>query len=227
MKIHLKTVLSLTFFISVFSTVQAQKDSTAFDSKFGASLNYTGSSLIESSIIELQFKYTIKHHAVSLGPHIAYHDLFGGQDDWERYGVSFTYEYFPIRSNRMFSPFIFYDLNYFFSKSRREVTIPTSDGTGLYSASREVTMNGLSHHFGIGTRCNFYKGLFLHLSAGAGPATYGNSVYLRPLHSSESDVRESESPFDHYQTVFTFRFGLSYQISLSKLKKGNPEPCCN
>lgn len=217
--------LVLLFGCSVHS--QAQKDSTAFDSKFGAGINYTGVSLIESAVIELQFRYTMKHHAIAIGPHIAYHDLFGGQSDWERYGVSFTYEYFPIRSNRLFSPFIYYDLNYAYSKSRREVTLPTADGTSIYAAAREVTMNGLSHHFGIGTRSNFYKGLFLHLSAGAGPATFGESVYLRPLHSNQNDVREAESPFANYQTVFMFRIGLAYQIPLSKLKKGNPQPCCN
>ncbi|MCB9192319.1 MAG: hypothetical protein H6603_02075 [Flavobacteriales bacterium] len=227
MKLYVPFLATLILIAGLQINAQAQQDSTAFDSKFGASLNYTGVSLIESAVIELQFKYTMKRHAISLGPHIAYHDLFGGQSDWERYGVSLTYEYFPIRSNRLFSPFLFYDLDYAYSKSRREVTVPTSDGIGTYAAAREVTMNGLSHHFGIGTRCNFYKGLFLHLSAGAGPATYGNSVYLRPLHSSESDVRELESPFANYQTVFTFRIGLAYQIGLSKLKKGNPQNCCD
>ncbi len=219
----------LTIFLLVGACVQthAQKDSTAFDNKFGAGINYTGVSLIESSVIELQFKYTMKHHAVSVALHIAYHDLFGGQNDWERYGVSLTYAYFPIRSNRLFSPFLFYDLDYAFSKSRREVTVLTSDGLGTYGAAREVTMNGLSHHFGIGTRCNFYKGLFLHLSAGGGPATYGETVNLRALNADFADVKETESPFDHYQTVFMFRIGLAYQIGISKLKKGNPNGCCD
>lgn len=227
MKQLLLLILTVGMLIGTSSKSSAQKDSTKFDSKFGAGLNYTGVSMIESSVIELQFRYTMKHHAVALGPHIAYHDLFGGQSDWERYGVSFTYEYFPIRTNRLFSPFLFYDLNYAYSKSRREVTVPISDGSGMYAASREVTMNALSHHFGIGTRCNFYKGLFLHLSAGAGPATFGESLFLRPLHSNQTDVREKESPFAHYQTVYTFRIGLAYQIPISKLKKGNPNGCCN
>ena len=208
-------------------TAFAQKDSTAFDSKFGGGINYTGVSLIESAVFELQFRYTMKRHAVSIGPHIAYHDLFEGQSDWERYGVSLTYEYFPIRSNRLFSPFLFYDLDYAYSKSRREVAAQTNDGANTYNVSREVTMNGLSHHFGIGTRCNFYKGLFLHLSAGAGPATFGESVYLRSLTTTQEDVRTPESPFANYQTVFMFRIGFAYQIPLSKLKKGNPNGCCN
>ena len=227
MKQILPLVLIVCLLTGVRTNAIAQKDSTAFDSKFGAGLNYTGVSLIESSVIELQFRYTMKHHAVAVGPHIAYHDLFGGQSDWERYGVSLTYEYFPIRSNRLFSPFIFYDLDYAYSKSQREVVAPTSDGTGQYGAIREVTMNGLSHHFGIGTRCNFYKGLFLHLSLGAGPATFGESLNLRALNGPEADIKEPESPFANYQTVYMFRFGLAYQIGMSKLKKGNPEPCCN
>lgn len=220
-------LLSACIMFYLVQEANAQKDSTAFDSKFGAGLNYTGVSLIESAVIELQFKYTMKHHAVSVGPHIAYHDLFGGQSDWERYGVSVTYEYFPIRSNRLFSPFIFYDMNYAYSKSRREVTIFPTDGSGAFGASREVTMNGLSHHFGIGTRCNFYKGLFLHLSAGAGPATFGESVVLRPFQSGNQETKEGESPFANYQTAYTFRIGLAYQIPLSKLRKGNTQGCCN
>lgn len=220
-------VLSLGLLIGGTTSSKAQQDTTQFDSKFGAGINYTGVSLIESAVIELQFRYTMKHHAISLGPHIAYHDLFEGQSDWERYGVSLTYEYFPIRSDRLFSPFLFYDLNYAFSKSRREVSEVLPDGTGTYGATREVVMNGISHHFGIGTRCNFYKGLFLHLSAGAGPATFGETVDLQSRTAAVPDSKTNESPFANYQTVYTFRIGLAYHFGISELKKGNPNGCCN
>lgn len=219
----------LLVMVALFSCqiVLGQKDSTKFDSKFGGGLNYTGVSLIESAVIELQLKYTLKHHAISLAPHIAYHDLFPGQSDWERYGVSLTYEYFPIRSNRLFSPFLFYDLNYAYSRSRREVAATAPDGLTQYTAAREVTMNGLSHHFGIGTRCNFYKGLFLHLSAGAGPAIFGETVNRRSFSSSVADSKAKESPFANYQTVFMFRVGLAYHFGVSELKKGNQNGCCD
>ena len=227
MKMLTSIVLSVLLFMGQVTTGHAQQDSTKFDSKFGAGINYTGVSLIESAVIELQFRYTMKHHAVSIGPHIAYHDLFEGQSDWERFGFSLTYEYFPIRSNRLFSPFLFYDLNYAYSKSRREVAAPIPDGTGSYGANREVVMNGLSHHFGIGTRCNFYKGLFLHVSAGAGPGTFGENVELQSRSVTIPDSKTTESVFSNYQTVFTFRIGLAYHFGISELKKGNPNGCCN
>lgn len=205
----------------------SKKDTLKFDNKFGASLNYTGLSLIESAVVGFQFKYTMKHHGVSLGLHFAWHDLFGGQNKWARHGVSFTYEYFPIRSNRLFSPFLFYDLDYAYSRSSRHVEVPTPDGLSTYGANRIVTMNGLSHHFGIGTRCNFYKGIFLHLSAGAGPASFGESVFLKSDLYAIDNTRSPESPFAHYETVFMFRIGLAYHIGISKLKNGNPNNCCN
>lgn len=223
------TVLVLTMGLLVLSATNgfAQKDSIAFDNKFGAGITYTGLALIESSVIELQFRYTMKHHAVALSSHIAYHDLFEGQSDWERYGAAFVYEYFPIRSNRLFSPFLFYDLNYAFSKSRRDVLENTPDGLAQFDAKREVTFNSLTHHFGIGTRCNFYKGLFLHLSLGAGPATFGESVLIDARSERFEDTKETEHPFSNYRTAFMFRFGLTYQIGLSKLKKGNSGSCCD
>ena len=207
------------------AAAEIKKDAKPFDNKFGAGLSYTGISLIESAVIGLQFRYTMKHHAVALGTHIAYHDLFGGQSDWERYGLDFTYEYFPIRSNRLFSPFLFYDLSHAYSKSRRDITATTEDGMTNYSAVRQVTMNGLSHHLGIGARVNMYKGLFLHLSAGGGPGTYGESVRILPNQSQFAETKAPESPFANYQTVFTFRVGLTYQLGISELKKGNDCNC--
>ncbi len=234
-------VLMVGLLICTNQTLSAQTDSTSiaktdtskinsepkFDNKFGVGMNYTGLSLIESAAIGFQFKYTMKHHGVSLGLHFAYHDLFEGQSNWARHGVSFTYEYFPIRSNRLFSPFLFYDLDYAYSRSSRQVDLPNPNGVDIYLANRIVIMNGLSHHFGIGTRVNLYKGIFFHVSAGAGPASYGESVQIKPQLYAIPDTKDPESPFANYQTVYMFRLGLAYQIPLSKLKKGNPNGCCN
>lgn len=215
-------LFSVLLLIASKNTAFAQKDSTAFDNKFGAGISYTGLGLIESSVIELQFRYTMKRHAVALSSHIAFHDLFEGQDKWERYGAAFVYEYFPIRSNRLFSPFLFYDLNYSYSKSSRDVIQTTEDGSANYHAARDVTFNSLTHHFGLGTRCNFYKGLFLHLSLGAGPATYGETVLIRSRQEAYEDIKEPEHPFSNFQLAYMFRIGLAYQIGISKLKVGNP-----
>lgn len=225
MKYASAIVLTVVLFIFTSSTTQAQKDSIPFDNKFGAGISYTGLSLIESAVIELQFRYTMKHHGVALATHVAYHDLFGGQDEWERYGAAFTYEYFPIRSNRLFSPFLFYNLNYAYSRSRRDVDATTEDGQTTYMAQRRVTMNAISHHFGIGTRVNMYKGLLLHMSFGAGPATFGNSVLTSSVQSIYPDIKAPESPFANYQTAFMFRIGLTYQLGISKLKEGNECNC--
>ncbi|TNF25153.1 MAG: hypothetical protein EP314_07030 [Bacteroidetes bacterium] len=219
----------LTVLLLIFSVLiaQAQKDSTVFDNRLGIDNSYTGLSYLESAVYGFHITYTMKRHAVALGPHIAYVNLFEGQSDWERYGVSFLYQYFPIRSNRLFSPFLFYDLNYGFIRSRREVTLETPDGSGSYAASREVVSNSIMHHFGIGTRCNFYKGFFLHLSLGAGPGSFGQTIKNRSLQVAYPDTKQSEHPFSNYETGMMFRVGIAYQVGLSELRKGNPENCCN
>jgi hypothetical protein len=213
-----RILATVVMLIGCIETATAQKDSTAFDNRLGVEISYTGLSYLESSVGGFHITYTMKKHAVALGPHIVYHDLFDGQSDWERYGVSFKYEYFPIRSNRLFSPFLFYDLNYAFIKSRRSVIIQTADGLNSYGAVREVVSNSIVHHFGIGMRSNFYKGLFLNVSIGGGPGTFGQSVKLRSLQSAYPDTKEREHPFTNLETALMFRIGIAYQIGLSKLK---------
>jgi hypothetical protein len=46
-----------------------------------------------------------------------------------------------------------------------------------------------------------------------------------PNQSQFTDSRTPESPFANYQTVFTFRVGLTYQLGISKLKEGNNCNC--
>lgn len=225
MKNTLEIIVTGILWIVCVQTTIAQKDSAAFDNRLGIDISYTGLSYLESSVAGFHITYTMKKHAVALGPHIIYHDLFEGQSDWERYGFSFKYEYFPMRSNRLFSPFLYYDLNYGFIKSRRNVIVETDDGLNTYGAVREVVSNSIAHHFGIGTRCNFYKGFFLHLSVGGGPGTFGQSVKLRSLQSGYADTEEREHPFSNLETALMFRIGIAYQVDFSELKKA--ERCCD
>ncbi|MCF8275705.1 MAG: hypothetical protein K9J17_03135 [Flavobacteriales bacterium] len=224
MKNATRIFVTLALLIVFVGNGFAQKDSTAFDNKLGIDLSYTGLSYLESAVFGFHITYTMKKHAVALGPHIAYQGLFPGQSDWERYGASFVYQYFPIRSNRLFSPYVFYDLNYGYIKSSREVLSTAEDGS-TYGAMREVTSNSIVHHFGIGTRCNVYKGLLLHLSLGAGPGSFGQSIKLRSLQSAFADTKETEHPFSHYETAMMFRIGIAYQIGLKELKKS--KGCCD
>lgn len=225
MKRQLPILLTTALLIGCAFESLAQKDSTAFDNRLGIDISYTGLSYLESAVGGFHITYTMKKHAVALGPHIIYQGLFPGQSDWERYGVSFVYQYFPIRSNRLFSPYLFYDLNYGFIKSRREVTLPTPDGNDTYGANRVVVSNSIAHHFGIGTRCNFYKGLFLHLSVGAGPGSFGQSVNDRSFQKAYPDTKTTEHPFSHYETAMMFRIGIAYQVGLSELRK--QKNCCD
>lgn len=218
-------IVTVILLIVATETVFGQKDSTAFDNRLGFEISYTGLSYLECAVGGFHITYTTKRHAVALGPHIIYHDLFEGQSDWERYGVSFVYQYFPIRSNRLFSPYLFYDLNYGFIKSRREVTATTEDGLNSYSATQETVSNSIAHHFGIGARCNFYKGFYLNLAFGGGPGSFGQSVKLRSLSSTYGDTKESEHPFKHYETVLMFRVGIAYQIGIKEWTKN--KACCN
>lgn len=203
----------------------AQRDSTGQFPKIGVDNSYTGMAYTESAVYGFQLTYTTLKHGFAIGPHIYNHDLFEGQDEWGRFGVAFTYQFFPIRSNRLFSPFAFYDLNYQYIRSSRNELIPLEDGTGSYLAVRQVTSNSIAHHFGIGVRSNFYRGLFAHLSLGAGVATYGNSTHLRSLQSSFQDVREPEHPFSNHELALMFRIGIAYQISWREWKQ--QDDCCN
>ena len=225
MKYEIRIVLIACLLTFSSLSASAQKDSTAFDNKLGIDNSYTGLSYLESSVYGLHITYTMKKHAVALGPQIADHDLFEGQNEWERYGVSFVYQYFPLSSNRLFSPYLFYDLNYGFIKSRREVVEASEDGMNSYGAIREVVSNSIAHHFGIGTRVNAYKGLFIHLSLGGGPATFGQTVNIRSLQSGYEDKKHTEHPFKNYETALMFRIGIAYQIGLQEFEKAGR--CCD
>jgi hypothetical protein len=228
MKNPFPILLLIAVLIGCAPSAKAQKDSTAFDGLLGIDKSYTGLSYLESAVFGFHITYTMKKHAVALGPHIAYQGLFTGQSDWERYGVSFLYQYFPIRSNRLFSPFLFYDLNFGYIKSGRDVIATTEDGLNTYNAKREVVSNSIAHHFGIGTRCNFYKGFFLHLSAGGGFGTFGQTVNLRSMQQAYGDVKTSEHPFTNLESALLFRIGIAYQVGMKELKELQSQPnCCN
>ena len=196
----------------------AQKDSTKVVAKWGIDNSYTGMTVTESSVYGIRLLYATKHHALALGPHILYHDLFAGQSDWKRFGAQFTYSYFPIGSNRLFSPFLFYDMNYSFIRSVRQVVRTPDDGIYSYNAVRQVITHTIAHHFGIGTRANVYKGLFIHLSVGAGFATFGDRITESPLQSTYPTTRQTSSIFSGLESVYMFRVGVGYQIGADRLK---------
>ena len=225
MKSIFRIILTSLLFIGILQVALAQKDSTAFDNKLGVDNSYTGLSYLESAVYGFHITYTMKHHAVALGAHINYQDLFETASEWEQNGASFVYQYFPIRSNRLFSPFLFYDLNYGYSKSSRSVVAQTEDGLNSYGAIREVTNHSIAHHFGIGTRVNIYKGFLAHLSLGGGPGTYGEAVKIRSLQSAYEDTKESSHPFSKLEVALMFRVGLAYQIGISEWKRYRP--CCD
>lgn len=225
MKNAFRLILTSVLLIATCFNSVAQKDSTAFDNLLGIDNSYTGLSYLESAVYGFHITYTMKKHAVALGAHIAYQDLFETESEWERNGASFIYQYFPIRSNRLFSPFLFYDLNYGYIKSSRQVVAHTEDGLNTYGAMREVTSHSIAHHFGIGTRANIYKGLLAHVSIGGGPGTFGEIVKLRSLQSAYDDTKEGEHPFSQFEVALMFRIGIIYQIGLKELKK--IKPCCD
>ena len=225
MSVTIRLFLPLILLIASATDSVAQKDSTKVIAKWGIDNSYTGMTVTESSVYGFQITYTTKHHSLAIGPHIIYHDLFAGQSDWARFGAQFTYNYFPIRSNRLFSPFLFYDLNYSYIKAERQVILAAPDGVSNYGAIREVVTNTIAHHFGIGTRINAYKGLFFHLGLGAGVATFGDVITNRSLQSAYADTKEKSSIFSNWEPAYRFRIGIGYQIGADKLKKvGN---CCD
>lgn len=220
---HFKIAVVLLCFASKSSLAQ-KEDSLRFDNQFGASVSYTGFSVIESATADVSFHYTLKHHAVSLSIPFLYQGLFPSQNEWERAGLSLSYQYFPLRTNRLFSPYLFYKLHYFYSKSRRFVKLKSEAGAS-YGAIKEATAHGLAHHFGIGVRSNLYKGFFLNFQLGAGPSTFGQSVKLRSLHQQHEDQHIPEGIFKYYETALMFSVGIAYQLSTSAFKKAN-NSCC-
>ena len=225
MKSTVRIILISLVLIGAGQTGLAQRDSTSFDKLLGIDNSYTGLSYLEGAVYGFHITYTMKKHAVALGAHIVYQNLLGTESEWQRNGASFVYQYFPIRSNRLFSPFLLYDLNYGYIKSSRQVVVHTEDALNTYGAMREVTSHSIAHHFGIGTRANIYKGLFAHVSLGAGPGTFGEIVKLRSLQSAYDDTKEGEHPFANFELAMMFRIGIAYQIGLRELKK--TKPCCN
>lgn len=225
MKSALRIILISVVLIGAKQSGFAQKDSTSFDNLLGIDNSFTGLSYLESGVYGFHITYTMKKHAVALGAHIAYQDLFEPETEWQRNGASFVYQFFPIRSNRLFSPYLFYDLNYGFIKSSVQTIAHTEDGLNTYGAMREVTSHSIAHHFGIGTRVNIYKGLLAHVSLGGGPGTFGEIVKIRSLQSAYDDTKEGEHPFSQFEVALMFRVGIAYQIGLKELKK--TKPCCN
>ncbi|MDP6908891.1 MAG: hypothetical protein QF371_05255, partial [Flavobacteriales bacterium] len=109
--------------------------------------------------------------------------------------------------------------------AKRQVVLTAEDGVSTYGAIREVQSNSIAHHFGIGTRVNFYKGFFLHLSAGAGVSTFGDNITNLSLQSAYPDTKESEHPFSHFEPAYMFRIGIGYQVGVTELKKISK--CCD
>ena len=72
---------SLVLIATCFNSV-AQKDSTAFDNLLGIDNSYSGMSYIEGAVYGFHITYTMKKHAVALGAHIAYQDLFKSESEW-------------------------------------------------------------------------------------------------------------------------------------------------
>jgi hypothetical protein len=186
--------------------------------QWGIELSYTGMSYTESAVVGIGILHTRKKHAFSLGTHIWHQDLFTHVDTWARFGAAFTYSYFPIGSHRRVAPYLFYDLNYAFLRSRNDVIL-TTDAGDEYGAVRDVKNHGIAHHFGIGVRGNICKKLFVRIALGAGPGSYGEDVLLRSRQSAYSDIQTSEHPFSHFQPAYMFQFGIAYQIEGKDWKK--------
>lgn len=186
--------------------------------QWGIEVNYGLLSYTESGLISAGVVHTRGKHAFALSTHVWHHDLFTHPDNWARLGAAFTYSWLPMGSHRMFSPYLFYDLNYGFHGLRREVTVTSEDGD-MYGAVRDVKNHTLAHHFGIGVRGNIHRNVFAHLGIGAGPGSYGDVVLLESRSSDHPDQRISEHPFTHFEPMFMLRVGVVYQLDVREWRK--------
>lgn len=218
----MKQACILLVFLSSCLTLVAQQSDTAKAKapapQWGIDVHYGLLSYTESGLISAGIVHTRSKHAFALSTHIWHHDLFTHPDNWARLGAAFTYSFLPIGSNRMFSPYLFYDLNYGFHAVRREVFITTADGE-VYGAVRDAENHTLAHHFGVGVRANVHRNCYLHLGLGAGPASYGNVVTIESRSSIHPDQRITEHPFTHFEPVYMLRIGVVYQLDVKTWKK--------
>lgn len=220
----MKQACVLLAFLWLSQLVLAQHSDTTTSAKplphWGIDLHYGLLSYTESGLISAGIVHTRGKHAFALSTHVWHHDLFTHPDNWARLGAAFTYSFFPFGSNRLFSPYLFYDLNYGFHGVRREVFVTTADGD-LYGAVRDAENHTLAHHFGIGVRANVHRNLFFHLGFGAGPGSYGNVITLESRSSKYPDQRISEHPFTHFEPMFMLRLGAVYQLDVETWRKKN------
>jgi hypothetical protein len=186
--------------------------------QWGIEVNYGLLSYTESGLISAGVVHTHGKHALALSTHVWHHDLFPNPGNWARLGAAFTYSFLPIGSHRMFSPYLFYDLNYGFHGVRREVRVTTADGD-VHGAVRDVQNHTIAHHFGIGVRGNIHRNCFAHLGIGAGPGSYGDIVSLESRNPAFPDQRTVEHPFSRFEPVFMFRVGIVYQMDVAEWRK--------
>lgn len=194
----------------------AQTDSTKhpFPVRWGFDLSYTGMSYTESAVFGVGLTFTTKKHGLTLTPHVAHQELFKHPNPWARLGVGLTYRWFPIRSNRVCSPYVFYDVNYsFLGSSVNDKIVIDKKYVGMVI---EKQHHSLAHHFGLGAQVNFAKRFFAHAAFGAGVATYGDKEWHRlPGSQNRSEVK-NEHPFAHAETAFLFRLGIGYHLSMGR-----------
>jgi len=203
-------------------SVEAQRSDTTKSVKplpqWGIDVHYGLLSYTESGLISAGIVHTRGKHAFALSAHIWHHDLFTHPDNWARLGAAFTYSFLPIGSDRLFSPYLYYDLNYGFHAVRREAFVTTADGD-VYGAVRDAENHTLAHHFGIGVRANVHRNCYFHLGLGAGPGSYGNVVSIESRSSNHPDQRISEHPFTHFEPVYMLRIGVVYQLDVETWEK--------
>lgn len=206
--------LALVFFLlPVAPWAMAQTDSATskFPVRWGFDLSYSGFSYTESAIIGVGFTCTFKKHGLTLTPHVAHQELFSHPNPWARLGIGLTYRWFPIRSNRLCSPFLFYDINYaYLGSSVIDKIVVDNRYVGVVIDKQH---HALAHHFGVGAQLNFAKRFFAHAAFGAGVATYGEKERHRLPGSQNQTEVKNEHPFSHLETAFMFRIGIGYQLS--------------
>jgi len=183
-------------------------------SKWGVEAVYAPSSYTESSVFSLQLSWTGRKHSVVFAPHIAHQELFAHPVPWERLGFDLQYLFFPMRSDRVCSPYVMYDFGYAYlgtTYTDRAVV----DGQRL-SAQVKSWSHSLAHHLGIGAQFNIYKGFFANVAVAAGIGTYGENERVT-LSGSETVARERyEHPFTDSELALMARVGVGYRLVLPK-----------
>ncbi len=183
----MKTTLALTLFILIPLLTIAQKD-TLNDRNFGIHIS-SAFDHFYTITLNPNITYTIKKHAFSLGPTIFTEPdyyLYNNVSFMKLSGVQGTYQFYPIKQQKILDFFIEYDF--------------------IYQKFKELNgtvENYRDQYLGYGLKIKFLQKFYINQNIGLG------INYLRRIPENDNP---SDTPGKYSELGIIVKFGLGYQF---------------